>query len=80
MGNHNDLNNIQGGSALERYHLTFAQYTNLSNGQQTITYRSTDPTPSDITAGSAAMYKNTTTGIIRLWANDFGTMRSVALV
>lgn len=29
--NHNDLLNIQGGSPMERYHLTNAEYTKLSN-------------------------------------------------
>jgi hypothetical protein len=39
-----------------------------------------DPTSSDITAGYFSVWKNSGTGIIKLWANDGGTMKSVALV
>lgn len=33
---HNDLQLIQGGSSSERYHLTSAQHTGLTNGDDTI--------------------------------------------
>jgi len=40
---------------------------------------SADPTTSDIPAGMNAVWKNTTSGTIKLWTNDGGTMKSVAL-
>jgi len=39
-----------------------------------------DPTSSDITSGCFSVWKNSGTSIIKLWANDGGTMKSVALV
>ena len=41
--------------------------------------RSTDPTTSDIAAGSFSVWKNSTSGALKLWANDGGTMKSVTL-
>ena len=38
-----------------------------------------DPTSSDITSGYFSVWKNSGTGTIKLWANDGGTMKSVAL-
>jgi hypothetical protein len=38
-----------------------------------------DPTSADITAGYFSVWKNSGTGTIKLWANDGGTMKSVAL-
>ncbi len=38
-----------------------------------------DPTTSDIAAGFQAVYKNTSSGLLSLWANDGGVMKSVAL-
>lgn len=37
------------------------------------------PTTADIAAGSWAMYKDTTSGDIRVWTNDGGTMKSTPL-
>jgi len=37
-----------------------------------------DPTTSDIPSGSSRMWKNTTTGEIRTWANDGGVMKKSA--
>ena len=45
----------------------------------TLTTNASDPTSSDITAGFFAMWKNSTSGALKLWANDGGTMRSVTL-
>lgn len=43
-------------------------------------YTSTaDPTSTDITSGCFSVWKNSGTGTIKLWANDGGTMKSVAL-
>jgi hypothetical protein len=38
-----------------------------------------DPTSTDITDGAFGVWKNSGTGTIKLWANDGGTMKSVAL-
>lgn len=74
---HNDLQTIQGGASSEYYHLTNAQYTAL--GSMTLNSKSTDPTTSDISAGYAKLYKNTTSNTIKLWVNDSGTLKSVTL-
>lgn len=39
-----------------------------------------DPTSTDITSGCFSVWKNSGTGIVKLWVNDGGTMKSVALV
>ncbi len=38
-----------------------------------------NPTTSDIAASTWAVYKNTSSGALSLWANDGGVMKSVAL-
>jgi hypothetical protein len=38
-----------------------------------------DPASTDITSGCFSVWKNSGTGTIKLWANDGGTMKSVAL-
>ena len=38
-----------------------------------------DPASTDITDGCFSVWKNSGTGTIKLWANDGGTMKSVAL-
>ena len=38
-----------------------------------------DPVAADIPAGKWAIYKNTTTSAVKLWVNDGGTLKSVAL-
>lgn len=40
---------------------------------------SADPTTLDLSSGQASLYKNTTSGSVKLWYNDSGTMKSVAL-
>lgn len=42
-------------------------------------YRATDPAAAQLTDGWFALYKNTTSGLVKLWYNDGGTMKSVAL-
>ena len=42
--------------------------------------KASDPTTSDIGAGFAMCYKNTTSGVLSLWANDAGTMKSITLL
>ncbi len=36
-----------------------------------------NPTTTDIAPGDAHLWKNTTSGQLRLWANDGGTLKSV---
>lgn len=76
---HNSLNGLQGGAASEYYHLTSAEYTKLQAGQLPMNTKSTDPIAADIPSGSAAVYKNTTSGVVKLWVNDGGTFKSVTL-
>jgi hypothetical protein len=47
-------------------------FTNYATG-------AADPTTTTLTNGNWQVYRNTTSGIIRLWANNNGTMVSVAL-
>jgi hypothetical protein len=72
-GDHNDLLTIQGGSSTERYHLTLNQYNKVTGFFSS----ATDPTTSNISTSDWAIYKNTTSNIVSLWANDGGTIVSV---
>jgi hypothetical protein len=54
--------------------------TATTSGQLTVQSKASDPTTSDISASQAAVYKNTTTGLVKLWTNDGGTMKSVILI
>lgn len=72
---HNNLQSIQGGAAGEYNHLTNTQFTRAT----TVIQSTTDPTTAVIGTNQWAIYKNTTNGQVRLWANDNGTMRSVQL-
>lgn len=74
--NHNNLQTFQGGTAGEYYHLTSAQY----NRATSMLSKAGDPTTSDIASGVWAVYKNTSTSAVKLWVNDGGTLKSVALV
>lgn len=38
-----------------------------------------DPTASELAAGKVRVWKNTTSGAVKLWANDGGTLKSIAL-
>lgn len=38
-----------------------------------------DPTAADIPAGTGQLWRNASTGVLRLWVNDNGALRSVAL-
>lgn len=78
--NHNDLQNVQGGAAGERNHLTDAQVTSLSGiGKLLMVSAAGDPTNTDISTSNAELWKNTTSGLVKLWVNDGGTMKSVLL-
>jgi hypothetical protein len=88
--NHGLLTNILGTG---QYHISSAEAANVtalpnisgnaatatSTGLLTVQSKSSDPTSSDIAASKAAVYKNTTTGLVKLWTNDGGTMKSVLL-
>lgn len=58
---------------------TWNQNTTGSANLLAVQSLSGDPTTSDIAASKAAVYKNTTTGLVKLWTNDGGTMKSVLL-
>lgn len=84
--NHNNLQSFQGGAAGEYYHLTSAQYNNVNLlpaagtlALKTFSSAAADPTTADIPAGEWRVQKNTTSGQLRLWANDGGTIKSVLL-
>lgn len=74
-GPHNNMTSIQGGGATERYHLTLAQHTVAT----TTVSKAGTPTTSDIAAGTWAVYKDTSGGTVRIWANDGGVMKSATL-
>lgn len=77
---HNGLNTLQGGTTNEYYHLTSAQYSDIGYlGNLKLNSKAGDPTTSDITAGAAKLYKNTSTSAVKLWVNDGGTLKSVTL-
>ena len=77
VGNHNDLAAKQGGTTNEYYHLTAAEYTNLTS--KVYKTKAGIPTTTDIPAGQWAIYKDTSGGTLKLYANDGGTIKSVAL-
>lgn len=52
-GNHNDLNNIQGGNSTERYHLTSAQATNVTDLATTTSFT---PSAAGTTTGGTGTY------------------------
>jgi len=75
VGNHNDLASLQGGGVTERYHLTTTQHSRATG----VLSLAADPTATEIAASQWAIYKNTTSGDVRLWANDGGVLKSVTL-
>jgi len=76
---HNTLTGLQGGTTGQYYHLTSTEYSTLQAGQFKLNSKTTDPVAADIPSGFAAMYKNTTTNVVKLWVNDGGTFKSVTL-
>lgn len=76
---HEDMNGLLGGAANEHYHLTQAEHTQFQSGQIEMQSKSSDPIAADIPSGYAAIYKNTTSGVVKLWVNDGGTFKSVTL-
>lgn len=78
-GPHNSLSGLQGGTAGQYFHLTSAEYVDLQAGRLPMNSKATDPVAADIPASRAAIYKNTTSGLVKLWVNDGGTFKSVTL-
>lgn len=76
---HNSLNGLQGGTSGEYNHLTNAEYTQFQAGRLPMNSKASDPNSTDIPSGFAAVYKNTTSGLVKLWVNDGGTFKSVTL-
>ena len=81
---HNSLQALQGGTAGDYYHITNAERgrilsTTQFNRATTVISAAANPTTTDIAASQWAIYKNTTSGDVRLWTNDGGTMKSVLL-
>lgn len=74
-GPHNSLSGLQGGTTNQYYHLTLTQHTRATS----FISQAANPTTGDIAAGQWALYKNTTSGDLKLWANDGGTLKSVTL-
>jgi len=73
---HNDLQDLQGGNGSDQYyHLSSDAYTIL-----VIKTKAGAPTTTDVPVGSWAIYKDSTGGSIKLYANDGGTLKSVALI
>ena len=74
--NHSALTNVLGTGS---HHLSSTEA-----GRVTATYQVNSkagvPVATDIPAGYWAIYKNTSTGAVGLFANDAGTIKSVALV
>lgn len=42
--------------------------------------QATDPTTAGVPAGTWSVWKNTTSGLVKVWVNDNGVMKSVTLV
>lgn len=41
--------------------------------------QSTDPGAAGVPSGTWSVWKNTTSGLVKVWANDNGTLKSVTL-
>lgn len=75
-----DYNKLTGTVPTWNQNTTGNAATATTSGQLTVQSKASDPTTSDISASQAAVYKNTTTGLVKLWTNDGGTMKSVILL
>lgn len=73
---HASLTSILGTGA---YHLSSAEAARVTAFYQ-INSKAGAPTTTDITAGNWAIYKDTSGGTLKLYANDGGTIKSVALI
>lgn len=68
-----------GGAVSPTWFGFFQSLANAARRSSRITYAAANPTTADIADGDARLWKNTTSGQVRLWANDGGTLRSVQL-
>ncbi len=78
--------NLQGILGTGSYHISSSEASNVTAlpvasiiALNTVVSKAGYPTTSDIAAGSWAVYKDTTSGDIRVWTNDGGTMKSSPL-
>ena len=83
--NHSLLTSILGTgsyhiSAAEATIITIANYASNNIVDTAFKTKAGVPTTSDIAAGKWAIYKDTSGGTLKLYANDGGVIRSVALV
>jgi len=72
---HSLLTSILGTGA---YHVSATEAARITATYQ-INSKAGVPTTSDITSGNWAIYKDTSGGTLKLYANDGGTIKSVAL-
>lgn len=72
---HSALNGVLGTGS---YHLSATEQARVTS-TMTVASSTIDPTTTNITASNWALYKNTTSGLLKLWANDGGTLKSVTL-
>ena len=72
---HSQLTGIAGSGA---YHLSQTEQQRVS-ATVAITSKAGTPTTTDIPSGNWAIYKDTSGGTLKLYANDGGTIKSVTL-
>lgn len=77
---HNSLQSIQGGTTNQYYHLTSVQHNDLLTGLLSFTSSTNDLTTTDLTNGKIRFHKNTTTGLLKLYANDGGVIKTITLI
>jgi hypothetical protein len=58
----------------------FLEFLRKQANQPVFYSQTTDPGTAGVPSGSWSIWKNTTSGQVRLWANDGGVMKSVQLV
>lgn len=58
----------------------FFEILRKQSNQPVFYAQATDPGVSGVPSGTWSVWKNTTSGQVRLWANDGGVMKSVQLV
>ncbi len=51
----------------------------ITIGAEGLQSKAGDPTTTEVAASKVRVYKNTTSGAVKLWVNDAGTLKSVAL-
>lgn len=56
----------------------FTQLRDAVNNPR-VTSLATDPGTANVPSGTASLWKNTTSGLVKLWTNDGGVMKSVTL-